>query len=129
MGLSVTEVAAALAGVGFNLTPAETALAENRVAQGYQDAVTAVEFLLDERCGPSGRGMVEYPNVALLLGGETTVTLPDPEPEPEPVVELEEEPVEEPEPAEDADKADAEDNGEPEAEADAAADFEIGVDL
>ena len=128
MALTVADAASALAGVGFNLTPAERALADKRVADGVQDAIGAVETILDERCGLAGRGMTDYPNVAVLLGVELTVTLP--EPAPEPVVE-EETVVEEP-PVEVSVDAEVEEETSPdpsEAEATAEAESQIGVEL
>ena len=92
MALTVTAVADALAGVGVNLTPAERAVAEDRVAEGMFDALTAVEVALDERVGPDARVFNAYPDVHSLMGAEPPVVDADPEPEPEPVEQTDPEP-------------------------------------
>ena len=98
--LTVAAVAEALAGVGHKLTPAEVAVAERRVAEGLQDAVSAVETLLDERVALASRSFINYPNVADLVGDAPA---PDPdeveepaEPDTEPEPSVEEEPEPEP---------------------------------
>lgn len=126
MTLTVTAVADALAGVGTTLTPAELAVAEQRVAEGIHDSITAVEVLLDERVGLGARAVRDYPNVAALMGVEVpepTFEVPDEEPEP---AEDEDASSESEEGAEESDESDdesEEDDAEPET---AEAGFEIG---